>query len=452
MAMAIFFIGSLWSPILLAEKGDDEEFVNEELKSEWQLILQGKYKLINGDLKMAEFYFNKISEQSELLVLLKKRYLSIIEFIKGHYEQSLALIDDQKINTGMGHFQVCQLQIIDYLALGKTDELKDEAPLCLEELARFSKNNVLWTRLIIDLKTRNFKSLYHFMYDDLYHTLNDEEMVKIWPKLGLYLNKEKEFLALLHHLPGDAYRSKKIREIIALFYLRTGETKEALKFIDDIDSANAETIKGTINLIDKEYELAYGHFKLALQKKEDSQNALTRAIPLSFMLGQFEDGLDLLKKSQWMTHFDARKKETLKIAFLIRLKKYSEAQKSLMLLKNDFRNLTPFEVNIMDNFVGLVLSQKGNREAIKNFEESAESSCKAFDGLSCWLSLSVLHWKEFGTLITRDELISKDGDFNLDDLRTKKDIHPLVEVHSIDQKDIEELDSDSVKIRSQKDI
>jgi hypothetical protein len=57
--------------------------------------------------------------------------------------------------------------------------------------------------------------------------------------------------------------------VISFIYSRLHDNKKALSFIDDIDSPNAENIKGNIRLRNKEYELAFGHFKLALNKKED---------------------------------------------------------------------------------------------------------------------------------------------------------------------------------------
>ena len=59
------------------------------------------------------------------------------------------------------------------------------------------------------------------------------------------------------------------------------------------------------------------HFKLALAKKEDSQNAIERALPLSWILGQWRDGLDLLQKVKSYAG-NERNIDALKIAFLIR--------------------------------------------------------------------------------------------------------------------------------------
>jgi tetratricopeptide (TPR) repeat protein len=335
------------------------------------------------------------------------------------------------------------------MALNQNDEIRNEANTCMSYTQKFSKNDQLWLDTMVALKTKNFDRVKKNLLTDVEYTLNDDEMSRVWLKTGLFVNKESELLKVLAAIPESSYQSKKIREIIALMYLRRGEKEKALMFVDDIDSANAENIKGNINLQNKEYELAFGHFKLALQKKNDSENSLERAIPLSWILNQFEDGASMLKKVSYRKNLDPRKVDAINIAFLIRLKKFEVAQKELLILKNKFQNVPPFEVNIMDNYVNLLLSDNTVNKVKfdkRKMEDSTDEACKSFDGLSCWMGLSQLMWDNLGRTIKRDDEIYSDKNLTLETMKTKKEINPLKETITIDQKDIEELDSEAVQI------
>jgi hypothetical protein len=286
------------------------------------------------------------------------------------------------------------------------------------------------------------------MITDVELTLSDDEMSRLWLKTGLYLNKEKELLEILSLLPENSYQSKRLREIIAFMYLRSGslaDKQKTLSFIDDIDSSNAENIKGTINLKNKEYELAFGHFKLALQKKQDSTDSLERAIPLAWLLNQWRDGIDMLD-GNINKNLDPRNKKALRIAFLIREKKYVEAQKELNLLKRDFQQVAPFEVNIMDSYVTLVLNSNDKKFDKRKMEETSEKACRSFDGISCWISLQLIQWDNLGKAIKREDEIFGDKQMTVDSLRDKQPINPLIEKISVDQKDIEELDGAGIQL------
>ena len=273
-------------------------------------------------------------------------------------------------------------------------------------------------------------------------------MSRLWLKTGLYLNKEKDLLNLLSVLPENSYQSKRLREIIAFMYLRSGnagDKAKALSFIDDIDSANAENIKGNINLQNKEYELAFGHFRLALQKKQDSTNSVERAIPLAWLLSQWKDGLAMLDNNVNRT-LDPRNKRAIRIAFLIREKRFAEAEKELTLLKIDFQQEPPFEVNIMDSYVSLIQGATEKKFDPRKVEESTEKACRSFDGISCWISLQMTMWENLGKTIKRDDLVYSDKEMTIDSLKEKKPVMPLKETITVDQRDIEELDSEGIQL------
>lgn len=418
-----------------------------QFQKDYNLLLKAKFKLINGDLKMADFYLNQINSQSTKFESIKIRYKALIKFIEGNFKEVISLLSDKRLAGSTNYTQVCMMKMLAYMATDKTKELIDEISLCKDLTDKYSRNDQFWIDILFKLKVRDFKGLDSSMLTNIESTLRDDEMSRLWLKAGLFLNREKEILALLSILPENSYSSKKIREIVALMYLRDGNKDQALMFVDDIDSANAENIKGNIYLQNKQYELAFGHFKLALQKKADSDNTLERAVPLAYLLNQFDDGIAMLNRVS-NKNLDPRKKSALRAAFLIRLRKFEEAQDELLLLKNEFQNEPPFEVSIMDSYVNSIIGQSADKKKYdkRKGEEASEKACKAFDGISCWIALSHIHWENLGKTVKRDEEIIPHDDTSLDSLKKMQNIYPIKETPTVDQRDIEELDSEQVKI------
>ena len=438
----------------------DDEFIEEaaleaelqnetfERGSDLDSLIRAKFKIISGDLKLAKFYLNRIDDKKSRIFIIKKRYLALISFIEGRFEQSLLHLKDKLFYENSIYPQICLLKLIDFMATNDIESIKREKDSCMFQSMKTSKNSAYWLDTMIKLKLQDQNGVRKNILTDVENTLLDDEMSKLWLKTGLYLNKEKDLIKLLSILPESSYQSKRLREIIAFMYLRSNtpsDIQKALSFVDDIDSANAENIKGTINLQNKEYELAFGHFRLALQKKQDSTNSLERAIPLAWILNQWKDGLSMLE-SNTNKELDPRNKQAVKIAFLIRDKKFLEAQRELTLLKIDFQNSPPFEVNIMDSYVSLMLGEKDKKFDKRKTEESNEAACRSFDGISCWISLQYIQWENLGKTIKRDEEIFTDKEMTIDSLKEKKEITPLKENITVDQRDIEELDSSSIQL------
>ena len=411
-------------------------------------LQKAKFKLIGGDLKLAEFFLNRISDKEAILVGIKNRYLAIIHFINGRFDKSIEKLEANKSKDNNYIVQTCLLRIINFIALNDLDSLNREKITCQLQTLKYSRNDQFWLDAMIRLKLADTTGLKRLMLTDVQKTLNDDEMARLWLKTGLYINKEKDLLKLISILPESSYQSKRLREIVGFMYMRSGESKKALDFVDDIDSANAENIKGNINLVNKEYELAFGHFRLAILKKQDSTNSLERAIPLAWMLNQWNDGLMMLASIS-NQDLDPRKSAALKIAFLIREKRFIDAQKELTILKIAFQNEPPYEINIMDAYVNLMLGENNNVYEKRRLEESTEKSCKAFDGVSCWISLQYIQWDNLGRTIKRTDQVYSDKNLTIESLKEKQTIEPLVENKSIDQSDIEELDGATISITPQ---
>jgi hypothetical protein len=420
--------------------------------SDLDSLIRAKFRMIGGDLKLAKFYLNRISNKTSRVVAIKERYLALIAFIEGRFDQSLSHLKNKNFNDTTNSSQICLLKLINYIAINDLASIKAEKESCIFSSLKTSKNDAYWLQTMIKLKLGDQAGVKKNLLTDVEKTLSDDEMSKLWLKTGLYLNKEKDLLNLLTLLPESSYQSKRLREIIAFMYLRSNDPKDkqkALSFVDDIDSANAENIKGNINLQNKEYELAFGHFRLALQKKQDSNNSLERAIPLAWLLNQWADGLSMLDNNK-TPGLDPRNKQAIRIAFLIREKKFIEASIELTLLKIDFKNKPPAEVNIMDSYVSMIMNGQTNSKDIKldirKSEEASENACKSFDGMNCWISMQHIEWNNLGKTIKRDEEIFTDKEMSIESLKEKQVIVSLKENITVDQRDIEELDSSSVQL------
>lgn len=429
---------------------DEAELSNQAFTrgSDLENLLHAKFKMINGDLRFAKFYLNRIDDRKSRVFPIKKRYLAIIAFIEDHFQESINYLSDKRFYENSIYRQVCLLKLINFMAINDTESLKKDKESCSFITMNMSQNDQYWLDTMVKLKMKDSAGVKKNLLTNVQKTIADDEMAKLWLKTGLYLNKEEDLLKLISLLPESSYQSKRLREIIAFMYLRsnTAEDKQkALAFVDDIDSANAENIKGNINLQNKEYELAFGHFRLALQKKQDSSNSLERAIPLAWMLNQWTDGLVMLE-SNFNKSLDPRNVRALRTAFLIREKKFTEAKKELTLLRSDFKNQPPYEVDVMDSYVSLMTADKEKKFDKRKIEDITEKACRSYDGINCWISLQFIEWENLGKTIMRDDEIFADKAMTIDSLKEKKEITPLKEAVLVDQKDIEELDSAGIEL------
>jgi tetratricopeptide (TPR) repeat protein len=438
--ISIFFL--TFSLGIIAEEG---------LSSSSDYLERAKFKLINGDIGMSEFYLNQIKDDKKKFIdPAAKRYHAIIEFIKGHYEKSNNILNEIPETDpragGVYYKQICLLKILNALAINDFETLKNNQMPCRLVTENNSKNEQFWLDTMIKLKLQDAKGLKKNLFQDANDALSEDEMTKLWLKAGLYLNKEEDFIKLLSNMGETPYQYKRIAEIIGLMYFRRGDTKTALAFVDNIDSANAENIKGNISLQNKELEVAFGHFKLAMQKKQDSLNALERSIPLSWLLKQYEDGLLLLENSS-LKNIDPKKLRSIKIAFLIKLKKFTEAETEIKILVKEYKNYPPKDVSVLNSYISIMIGATEAKYDRRLSEELAEKACKSFDGLNCWITMKLSQWDNIGKTIQRNDDIFSDTSMTIDTLKSAVKSTPLIEESNIDQETIEELDSQTISIK-----
>jgi hypothetical protein len=88
--------------------------------------------------------------------------------------------------------------------------------------------------------------------------------------------------------------------------------------------------------------------------------------------------------------------------------------------------------------------REGDNDRLKIMSGDA---CKRGNGLSCYLNLQTIHWENIGQTMRRDEPTVELANFDIQDLKAPKSISPLKESVIIDQKDIEELDSNEFQLK-----
>ncbi len=413
-----------------------------ELKKKKGVIFslqQAKKSIINGDIKLAKFFLSKVNENKTKLGLVKKRYESIIAFIEGRHQDSLDLIASEKFNDLKNYQEICLLRVINLIALDNVKKLKNEVASCQNLTLEYGNAEQFWLKQMTRIKEKNEELLKGNLIESQRNVFANTDFTETWMKMALYLNKEEVILKYIGDLPPEAYRSQNIRELIGFAHYRLGNNKRALEFIEDINSPNADNIRGNINLLEKKYELAFGHFKLALQKKENSQNALKRAIPLAFLLNLWDEGLSMLKRLVGQD-ISTRRKLILETLFFVKKEDFKSAKENLLYMEKLYNKDFPRDINQMNSYVSLLLADN------QRLEKSSAKSCRYYDGLNCWLYLQVLQWENIGLTIQRDDPTLVLEDFSVEAYKNKAEIAPLKESVIIDQRDIEELDNQLVRI------
>ena len=125
----------------------------------------------------------------------------------------------------------------------------------------------------------------------------------------------------------------------------------------------------------------------------------------------------------------------------IKLKNYTRSMQQLNTLNNLYQMNLPKELSIMKSYVAAITNDTNELEKYSN------RSCDKKDGFNCWLSMQQLIWEDITKTIQRDEKTLDNKLFTLDILKQKSGEPKINEIIIIDQKDIEELDSELVTLK-----
>jgi hypothetical protein len=396
-----------------------------------------KYEIINGNLEKAKVMLLEAKYRQDFSRPIQYRYLAMIHFIEGDFKRSLEMLQKKEMYKLENTSHICVLRTLNLLILNRHVEAISDWNRCLDATVSQSSTFHLWMNTLISLKTSNKKEDINLPLRNLSIENERGDFLRIYLKLALYLNQQYKIFPRIPYLGAQVYDDQEIRELLGLLFYRDGKLVNAYKFIEDLSSPNSENIKGNLYLAQKKYELAYGQFKLALQKKSNSQNALERIVPTAWLLKQWKDGLHYTNKLE-VSPSDRYKKMAIKAAFQTQLELYDEAKDTLERVVVGSKNAQAPEVNQLYSFVGLMLN---NKDIATDY---ADKSCKNYEGLNCWLQFQLAMWEDFTLTTKREDAIHNPKVNLLDEYRNSFTKDPIVEEEFISQKDIEELDNELI--------
>lgn len=406
-----------------------------------QLVEKAKLFLLSGNLKRAKRTLEKIEDRNGRILKLKQRYLATIHFIEGNYQEVMDILNQQAFLFDSSRQKVCGLRLATQIITGDMRGIDTHLAYCKANQADSSRTDYVWAEFLINIRKKDFFTLSGNHLFDIGRYIASVELTKIWLKMALYLNHISKVLENLTFLPLEFYSSKKIRELIGFLYYRKGDDNKSLEFIEDIDSSNAENIRGNITLRQKKFELAFGHFQLALRRKKNSINAIERSITLAWLLGKWKRGLELTSQvGTTLENLD--KKNTLKAAFYTQMGDFTNALIQLKGIVRKFAGAQPHEVNQLYSFNSLMLEDQ------LLARRHTDLACRKEDGLYCWLLLQLSNWQNFGEVIKSDATQFYEPELEVDELKKPVDTDPLKEEIFIDQRDVEELDESELMKQS----
>jgi tetratricopeptide (TPR) repeat protein len=299
----------------------------------------------------------------------------------------------------------------------------------------------VWLETLVQLKLRPKSGVTVVPFKNVgLRALSNSEL-KILLKLALYLNQESMLEPQLTDLTEDHIKDPEIREIVGHMYFRLGSPKKSYRFIEDLKFPNSETMKGNLYVWRKKYELAYAQFKLAIEQKVNSQNAMERLLPLAWLLKDWKGGQEYAERVIASSQAQVNKL-TLVAAFLTQKGDHEKASDVLDIITQTSRRGSEVEVTQLYSFVNLMTNKP---DLVR---KHASQSCEQYDLMNCWLQFQMSQWDVFPLTMRRDEKISHKKEW--EELVASTAQKPLKETIYVNQLDIEELDDKLIQLIPQK--
>lgn len=430
--------GELRPPPSIYDLKELNRVLFSELRTQNNDLKKVKYYLLNGEIRLARVHLSKLAYTRTKLRPVIYRYLAILSFIEGDFDKSYFYTAQPELQD-IPHFaKICTLKVLNQIVLSKTFEMESDWPKCqLQNQGNFRDRNLIWLETLVQLKLSPAEGVTRVPFKRLKLAALENEEVKVMMKLALYLNQEKLILDQIPELTIDQLQDPEIRELAGQTFFRTGSLAKSYKFIEDLKSPNAENIKGNLYILRNKYELAYAQFKLALEQKQNSQNAMERVLPLAWLLGDWEGGSkyaeQVIAPPQTQMH-----KMTLMSAFLMQKGDYEGATKVLETIAQKSRRGTDIEVTQLGSFTALMQNKP---DVVK---KQAYISCDQYDIVNCWVLFQLSQWDSFPLTIRREEQISDKKEW---EKLIKDDLNqPLTETVFVNQLDIEEMDDKLIQL------
>lgn len=430
--------GELYPPPQLLGPKELNRVLFSDMQEQNADLKKVKFYLLNGETRLAQVHLRKLAYTQTNLKPIIFRYLGILSFIEGKFQKSHEYLDAKELQSLPHYAKICTLKVLNQVVLNKINLLENEWNRCqLESFTHFNSGNFIWIETLVRMKLKPRVGLTKIPFKGVRLSALDNNQLKIFLKLALYLNQEKLIEPQLVELDQMQIQDTEIRELMGQIYFRLGALAKSYRFIEDLDSPNAENIKGNLYILRKKYELAYAQFKLALEKKQNSQNAMERILPLAWILGDWEEGAKMAERVITSPQTQINKM-TLVAAFYTQKGDYVKAKEVLDTIVSRSRRGIEIDVTQLHSFVGLMQNQP------YVVRRQAALSCAQFDMVNCWLSIQMDQWDSFPLTMRRPEKIPVNK--NWEKLSSEDIDQPLQETVYVNQLDIEELDDKLIQL------
>ncbi len=406
------------------------------------LLEKIKYLIVRGNLDYAKVLLKEADISTDFTKATQLRYLAMIYFVEGNYKLALDTVSRKELNSFQAEPRVCFIKVLSLMITEKTNEATNAWQTCYDATVSYSPTNLLWMRILVDLKTTSNKNYVENIFKEISVENLDKNYLRIYLKLALYLNKQDKVIPRFKFFSEEVLNDTSLRELIGFNYFRAGDVQMAYNTIESLNTANSETFKGNLYSFQGQYNQAYAQYKLALQLKNNSQNAIDRLIPLSWMLGQYKEGVNFLQKNM-VSQDNLVQQNTLLAAFLTMNEKHQSSAQILDRIIEYTNRGEPLEVSQLLVYNAYSL---GDQDKIELF---SANSCEKYDGLNCWVKSLYYNWPNALDMIKKQEKIHPTNSFQQEKLVQLKFNSEIKESNPVDQKKIEELDNNLINLLPQ---
>ncbi len=411
--------------------------VTSEVKAQLKDLRRVKFYLVNGDLRRARAHLVRLSGHQSKLRSVAFRYLALLAFAESDFERALAYLSEPELQQIPQFGRICVLKVLSQLVLDRTRDLEETWVRCqMENIGRFRERNLVWLDTLLQLKLSPGPGVTQAPLKARLALLENDDL-KMLMKLALYLNQEKLVVDQLPELSVDQLQDPEVREIAGQVLFRTGALAKAYRFVEDLPSPNAENIKGNLYVLRGKYELAYAQFKLALEQKQNSQNALERLLPLAWLLGDWSSGVTYAERLIAGPQTQVNKLAVL-AAFTMQNGDYERTTEVLETINRRYEKGAELDVTQLAMFTALM--QNKPELARRN----AVESCASSDLVSCWTAFQLTQWDAFALTLRREDAIPEAREW--EKLAATETTAPLTETSFVNQIDIEELDDRLIRL------
>lgn len=406
------------------------------------LLEKIKYLIVRGNLDYAKVLLKEADISTDFTKATQLRYLAIIYFVEGNYKLALDTVSRKELKSFQAEPRVCFIKVLSLMITERTNEATNAWQTCYDATVSYSPTNLLWMRILVDLKTTSNKNYVEDIFKEISVENLDKNYLRIYLKLALYLNKQDKVIPRFKFFSEEVLNDTSLRELIGFNYFRAGDVQMAYNTIESLNTANSETFKGNLYSFQGQYNQAYAQYKLALQLKNNSQNAIDRLIPLSWMLGQYKEGVNFLQKNL-VSQDNLVQQNTLLAAFLTMNEKHQSSAQILDRIIEYTNRGEPLEVSQLLVYNAYSL---GDQDKIELF---SANSCEKYDGLNCWVKSLYYNWPNALDITKKQEKIHPTNSFQQEKLVQLKFNSEIKESNPVDQKKIEELDNNLINLLPQ---